>query len=241
MPGSRFTAARWATIAVRSSGSSRLAFSGRLRVSVATGRAMSSDGRVAMSLLTAQLTESRTFLSPLDRCSNFETEFVAARIRSRRRSRARRCHASYRSQPLDERARVHRPRLPRDFAAALKNDQRRDASDTVATGDLLGTLGVELRKSHAGFKLRGRPRKVRRHRAARPAPRGPEIDDDGDLASVDLGIEISRSEFDRVAVEEALLAVSANRAVADARFGHPVNGIAERAGEVNGRIHGSGF
>ena len=58
---------------------------------------------------------------------------------------------------------------------------------------------------------------------------------------VDLGIEIRRSEFDRVAIEEELLAVSANRAVADARFGHPVNGIAERAGEVNGRIHGSGF
>jgi len=44
-----------------------------------------------------------------------------------------------------------------------------------------------------------------------------------------------------MAIEEALLAVSANRTVADAGFGHPVNGIAERAGEVNGRIHGSGF
>src|ERR1700674_668405 len=213
MPGSRFTAVTWATMAVRSSGSIRLAFSGRLRVSVATGCAMSSDGRVAMSLLTAQLTESRTFLSPLDRCSNFETEFVAARIRSRRRSRARRCHAGHRSQPFDERARVHRPRLPRDFAATLKNDQRRDASDTVATGDLLRTLGVDLRESHARLQFRGRAGEVRRHRAAGPAPRRPEIDDDGDLASVDLGIEISRSEFDRVAIEEALLAVSANRAV----------------------------
>src|SRR6202163_4616090 len=213
MPGLRFTAATWARMAVRSSGSSRLAFSGRLRVSMATGCAMSSDGRVAMSRLTAQLTESRTFLSPLDRCSNFETEFVAARIRSRRRSRARRCRASHRSQPLNERARVHRARLSRDFAAALKNDQRRNASDTVATGDLLSCLGVKLRESHAGFQLRGCPRKVRGHRPARPAPRGPEIDDDGDLASVDLGIEISRSEFNRVAIEEALLAVSANRAV----------------------------
>jgi hypothetical protein len=82
---------------------------------------------------------------------------------------------------------------------------------------------------------------VRRHRAARPAPRRPEIDDDGDLASVDLSIEIRRSEFDRMAIEEALLAVSAKRTVADARFGQPVNGIAERAGEANGRIHGSGF
>src|SRR5438105_11769321 len=76
MPGSRFTAATWATMALRSSGSSRFAFSGRLRVSVATGCAMSSDGRLAMSLLTAQLTESRAFLSPLDRRFNCETEFV---------------------------------------------------------------------------------------------------------------------------------------------------------------------
>jgi len=33
--------------------------------------------------------------------------------------------------------------LPRDFAAALKNDQRRDASDAIATGDLLGAFLYE--------------------------------------------------------------------------------------------------
>jgi hypothetical protein len=103
--------------------------------------------------------------------------------------------------------------LPRYFAAALKNDQRRDASDAVATGDLLGALGVELRESHARLQLRGRAGEVRCHGAARPAPRSPEIDDDGDFASVDLSLEIRRSEFGRVAIEKGLLAVSANRAV----------------------------
>jgi hypothetical protein len=127
--------------------------------------------------------------------------------------------------------------LPRDFASTLKNDQRRDASDTVATGDLLGALGVELRESHARLQFRGRAREVRRHRATRPAPRGPEIDDDGNFASVDLSIEIRGSEFDRMAIEEALLAISANRAIVYPGLGHAVNGIASGAGEMNDRIH----
>src|SRR5207248_4433950 len=97
-----------------------------------------------------------------------------------------------------------RPRLPRDFLAALENDQRRNTSNAITSGDLLRTLGVELGESNARFELRGGTREVRRHRAAGPAPRGPEIDDHGDLATVDLCIEVRSGELDWMPLEEPL-------------------------------------
>src|ERR1019366_3753158 len=142
--------------------------------------------------------------------------------------------------PFDERACVQRARLARDLATALENDQCGDASNAVAAGDLLRAFGVELGESHAGFQRRGRAREVRRHGAARPAPRSPEVDDDGNLAPVDLSVETRGGELNRMAIEQAFLAAPANRAVDQAGLGHPVDGVAGRTGEVNGNIHGSG-
>src|SRR5208337_940196 len=50
----------------------------------------------------------------------------------------------------------------------------------------------------------------RRHRPARAAPRGPEVDDDRNVVALDVLVEILARERDRLASEEPLLAIAAH-------------------------------
>ena len=51
--------------------------------------------------------------------------------------------------PAHECLGAHGAGLPGDFATALEHDQRRDAADAVAAGDVLGLVGVELGEPRA--------------------------------------------------------------------------------------------
>ena len=51
-----------------------------------------------------------------------------------------------RRHPAAQLLRAHRARLPRHLAAALEHDQRRDAADPEARGDVLRLLRVQLRE-----------------------------------------------------------------------------------------------
>src|ERR1022692_2753247 len=97
--------------------------------------------------------------------------------------------AGHRLEPLDERAGVQRAGLPGDFASLLENNQRRDASNAVAAGDVLGAFGIELSKSHPRLQLCCGALEVWRHGSALAAPRGPEVDHNRNLAAVDLRVE----------------------------------------------------
>ena len=63
---------------------------------------------------------------------------------------------------------------------------------------------------------------LRRHRAARAAPRGPEVDDDRQLVARDEAFEARIVDRDRLAVEQGGAALAAHRLVARSAGVEPV-------------------
>jgi len=82
--------------------------------------------------------------------------------------------------------------LPRRLAAVVEDDQRRNAADAIAAGDVGGGFGVELGQPHSRLEFTGGARELRRHHATWPTPRGPEIDDDWNVAPAGMAVEIGR-------------------------------------------------
>src|SRR5262249_33583447 len=73
-----------------------------------------------------------------------------------------------------------------------------------------------------------------RHRLARPAPRRPEVDHDGDVISSDVALERLSVERDGVALEEPLFAFPARGRVTEPLARHAIRRTAMRTDDVGG-------
>ena len=109
----------------------------------------------------------------------------------------------------------------------------------MAASDILRGFGVELRQPHPRLQLGRCLREVGRHHPARAAPRGPEIDHDRNVVFAGVAIEIGRRQLGRLPYEELPLAMAADGRVGKPGFRHPVDGVAVRAHDVQGGVHGA--
>jgi hypothetical protein len=127
--------------------------------------------------------------------------------------------------------------LPRRFAPALEHDQRGNASNAIARGDIGDRFGVELRKSQTGLELGRCALEMWRHRPARPAPIRPEIDDDGDVVAGNMLVERGGGQLDRMPVEQGILAGSAHGRFRKPRGDDSIDRVAGGANDVQTIVH----
>src|SRR5579859_5564626 len=141
------------------------------------------------------------------------------------------------SYPARNRSRAHRTRLPRNFAPPAEQGHGRNTTDIEALRKILRYFGVDLHQANRGFEHSGCSFEFRRHRPAGPAPRRPEVDHDRKVAVGDMPVEARFIQFDRMAVEQGLVAVAAAWPGCRARCGHAIGGIAMRADNMDGGAH----
>src|SRR5580700_5907952 len=79
--------------------------------------------------------------------------------------------------------------LLRDLAV-IEYDQRRDAADAVASGDRRLLVDIDFGETDARLEFLCGALEDRRHRAARTAPRRPEIDDHRHVVALDVLVEV---------------------------------------------------
>ena len=101
-------------------------------------------------------------------------------------------------------------------------------------GDRRLLVGVHLRKADLMLEAARRFFEVRRHRAARTAPRCPEVDDHRQIAARDVLVEARRFQFQRMILEQRVVTLRAARPFAEAFGRHAHDGIAMAAHQVNG-------
>src|SRR5882672_869359 len=115
--------------------------------------------------------------------------------------------------PAIERAEVARARAPRHFLAAAEQDERRDAADAEATGELLVLVGVHLAYLQLRTSLGGEAVEHRRHGTTRAAPLRPEIHEHRQVAAPGMRFESLRVERNRLARDNCGLAFRAGGVV----------------------------
>eukprot|EP00825_Cyclidium_porcatum_P004716 TRINITY_DN1222_c0_g1_i2.p3 TRINITY_DN1222_c0_g1~~TRINITY_DN1222_c0_g1_i2.p3 ORF type:complete len:216 (-),score=29.50 TRINITY_DN1222_c0_g1_i2:31-678(-) len=142
-----------------------------------------------------------------------------------------------RLQPAFQRAEVESAALAGDFAAVQKNRQGRNAADIEAGGQLLFGFGIDLDQPGVGLEVDGGLMEVWCHLAAWATPWRPEIDDDRQVVAGKVTVEIGRSQFQRFAGEQWLLALAAVRRVAQFCGWNAIDRRAVRADEVQAFGH----
>jgi hypothetical protein len=142
------------------------------------------------------------------------------------------------ARPLRDLRAGHCAGLARHFAAAAEQDQRGDAADAVARAQVRLGVGVHLRQAQLRFQLRGGGLEVRRHAAAGPAPRRPEVDQHGQAAGADVAVETGFVQRERLAGEQRLVAAPAGRRLAELVARHALERRAMRAGNDEAAVGG---
>ena len=128
--------------------------------------------------------------------------------------------------------------MTRDFAAAAHEDHGRDGLNVETRGELGLCVGVYLGQPDTRLKFACGRFKYRRHGAAGPAPSGPEIDQQRQIGSAGVPLEMSGIEIDRSTGKQRLMALAAFAAFA-ASFGwNAVQRVTMRTGNGDGCSHG---
>ena len=132
-------------------------------------------------------------------------------------------------------------RLSCHFTTSTKEHDRWDALNTESGGQ--GTLFfcIDLCKTKLRLQRLGRLVICRRHHLARPAPRGPEIHDQRDVAARRMDIEISFSEWDRMPGEQRLSALPARWMIAQPLRRDAIRHVALRTNDTRHVLHRSGL
>ena len=137
-----------------------------------------------------------------------------------------------RLRPAHDVGRAHSAGLTRDFAAASKQRQRRDAANVETRAEILLRLGVDLGQPHRRLQLRGCLLKGGRHLATRATPRRPEIDQNRYVVSGDMAVERRFVQRHRMRIEQWFMAFAAVGCIGAIGIGNPVGGVAMRANDV---------
>ncbi|SOB55048.1 hypothetical protein PLUA15_60092 [Pseudomonas lundensis] len=124
-----------------------------------------------------------------------------------------------------------------DFPAVLEQNQAGDRTDAQLPGQLRIGLAVELGQTALADPLTGRLLKHRCKRLARPAPLGPHIQQQRQIA-FDLTDVIGLIQVERFAQQHLIFAASALGMLAHARGGDAVQAVAVRAGDQQRVSHG---
>jgi hypothetical protein len=125
--------------------------------------------------------------------------------------------------PAHDIVRSHGSGLARNLYAIAKQDQRRNATDTIFTCNGLCLLGIKLGQAQPRFQPGCSLFKCGRHHLARPAPRRPEVDHHGDVTAFDVLPEAAGTQRHRMSCEQALFALAAARRIGQACSGNPVD------------------
>jgi len=94
-------------------------------------------------------------------------------------------------------------------------------------------------EAYAGLELLRRARERWRHRAARRAPFGPEIDQQRHIASFRMDRETCAIQRERCSFEERMMTLATLPARGQFRGGNAVDRIALRADDMKGIVHRS--
>ena len=135
--------------------------------------------------------------------------------------------------------RTHRPRLARYFTSAAKQGHGRNAADIEALRQALRHFCIHLHQAGCGFQHSSRLFEFGSHRPAGPAPWSPEIDHHREIVGCDMPLEPRFIQFDRVAVEQGLMAVATARPRPGALCRHAIGGIAVRTDDMKRITHGA--
>ena len=128
------------------------------------------------------------------------------------------------ADPLDQLGLIERTGHAGNFTALVKGDQRRDATDAKAAGQLGRFFRIQLRQTKVGFELHGCGLELRCHHFAGPAPGGPEIHHDRRFILVQKFLKTLLVEIHGVPREQGALALAAVGMLGQTRGRHPIGG-----------------
>jgi hypothetical protein len=161
--------------------------------------------------------------------------FQAARWRS---TWPRRHRPQRRPRPRQELSERHRTAGPGNLAAVPDDDQRRQAHNGVAVGELRRGAALDGRDAHLRLELRGNLLQRRFHLLRRAGPPCPELGEQRDVVVLGVpGEPVGIVELDRAPLEQTLPAVRAGYWLADVIRRDAVRLIAMRADDLNDRRH----
>src|ERR1700722_18590971 len=115
--------------------------------------------------------------------------------------------ASMRQAPKE--LEIDQPSVLLGHLALFECDQGRNAANAEARRNRRLLVDINLGEASARFELLCRLVEDRRHRAARPAPWRPEVDDQRHVVALDVLVEGLRGQHDRLAGEQVRLAGTA--------------------------------
>ena len=128
--------------------------------------------------------------------------------------------------------------LPRYFVPVSKQNQSRDAADTVLRAQRLLGIRVHLGYTDQWFQHCGGLHEGWGHHLAWPAPRRPEIHYQRYIVVVHVSCECRRGELYRMAREQRLVALPAIGFLVESRSRYTIDRLTVRAYEVRGVAHG---
>jgi hypothetical protein len=120
------------------------------------------------------------------------------------------------------------------FAAMPEDGNRGNAANTKPGCQRAFCVGIDLAENGAPLELPGSFGKHRRHSQTGLAPRCPEVNNNGKVATLDKCIEIGQRQFDWRGRQNGRLADAANRIIVQALVGHAINGLAMMADDFHG-------
>jgi len=125
-------------------------------------------------------------------------------------------------RPTFEIGRRHRAGGSRDLAAVQRERDRGNAAHAETLGEHRGRVDIDFDEAQARLEARGGAREFRRHDAAGAAPGGPEVDQQRDVAFLEVPVEAGGIERHGMPVEERTMTFSAASAGREPRAGHAV-------------------
>jgi hypothetical protein len=121
---------------------------------------------------------------------------------------------------------------------ALEGEQGRNPLHAEATRQAAVGVHIDLDEAGPRFELGGGAGEHRRHGAAGPAPGGPEVDDQRQVAGRQVLGEPRFIERHRFAGEQGLVAAAAARGLAEPFGRQAIGAVAVRTDDVQGLGHG---
>ena len=106
--------------------------------------------------------------------------------------------------------RTHGAGLPGDFKPIPEENEGGDAADSVTFAQCRFCLGIHLGQSGAGLQQFCGLLELWRHHFARSAPWRPKIDEDRQVSSSDMSIEISPAQSQGMSVKQRMMALPAS-------------------------------
>ena len=123
------------------------------------------------------------------------------------------------------------------LSTTRNQDHGRDAADPELSGNPLLLFRIDLEQAHGRLELSGRALEGRTHDPAWTTPGRPKIDQQGDIAALQLGAELHGADLLGFADEKRGLAAPTFSAGSEAFAGHPVDTRTMRADDVFGLVH----